>query len=334
MAGNTNFDTQGPQYSAFGIEQQISRDWEDNVTKKMPLLAMIHEGKTNWRKNAEVKNGKLLLPVVYSDIPGFNTSTAGVASTNEIPTSWPNFDDTEGFTHAEYTVAHLRRGMTLKATEKMWASPGPRGNLLEQKAIQLMTKFKSVVADMVTGNQADSETTLLGTQFALSTSNTVGGIDQSLASNDWWRASTSTGIGVLSLSDVDDLYDEITVEGVDDALPDLLLLGHSDTVNVFGAMRSLIAPAERFENSDFKVKYGIANYEYIGLRCVKENRIASGTAQMLTSKKWYYAGNKSPQKVGVDRIPGSDAFEHMYNMFCAIGTNSVRRNGLLSGITG
>lgn len=338
---NTNYPVAG--YGAFGIEAVLKRDWTFQVTGAIPLLACIKDRELNWRKGATINGTKLLIPIVWDDLSaaqqsgsgGFLTSNAGVTDANEVPSAWPTYDVTAGFSQAEYDITHLRRPMTIRSSEKVLVN-NARGNLLDGKTKQLMAKFKSVMADMVEGSANASRTSLLGIHFAISNSNTVGNIAQ--GSNTYWQGNLSTAVGTISLPVINNMYDTI-LRSADDTgeteAPDLLLLSfNGSSVNTYGRMRELISPAERFENVEFKAKYGISSFMYMGMKCVMSQRSPAGTAAMLSTPTWFYAGYETPQQQDTIRIPGSDAMEYMYTLWAAIGCSEIRRNGRFTGITG
>lgn len=335
MPGNANYTVSG--YSAFGVEQVLKRDWTNQLTGACALLACIKDRDLNWKKGYEVDKTGILVPILYDDISGLTTSNIGVADASEVPSAWPTWDATTGFTHARYEWTHFRRPMTILDSESKLAMGGARGDLMQGKTDQLMAKFKALASDQIEGeSNASSRTKLLGLNYAVNTANTVGGIDQS--SDTWWRGGVNSAVGTLSLPVIDNAYDSIlryaNMAG-DMSAPDLLMLSfNGSNTNVYGKMRSLIAPAERFEHADFKAKYGIANFVYMGMKCVQSQRMVANSAMILSTASWFYAGNEYPKAGMVQRIPGSDVIEHMYTMWCAVGCNEIRRNYKLLAITG
>jgi hypothetical protein len=325
-------------YTAFAIEQSMEKKWKSQWTTHTALLACIKDRDFKFRKGYTPQGLAAIIPLMYADM---TNPPAGVADASELTADTPQV--TNGFTQALYQFTHLRRGMTLRSSEKVITKNGARGNLLEGKVTQLSSSFKNVIANQIEGTAVDSRTTLMGIQYATALANVVGTIDQSSGANSWWRAQVSNVGGVISLPVIDNLYDQITQYAaagneddgsVDSAAPDLFLLGYSNTVNVYGKVRELIAPAERIVNAEFKAKYGLMNFMYLGMKCVQSNRLASGTANLLTTSTWLWGGNDQPQQDMPIRLPGTDAEERYFNMWNFLGCDEVRRNGYFYGITG
>ena len=336
-AGHSSYKVD--DYTAFSIEKVIRRDWKFQITKANPLIACISERRLKFHRGHRISDLAALVPLIYTDIAAFNENTAGVSDANEVPTGWPDYDPTEGFTHARYEFTHLRRPVTFKDSEKKLTANSQRGNLVDGKIKQLMSKFRTIIATMASGSNASSRLKLLGLQHAIATSNTVGGIDQSDSSNDWWRGIVNNvGAALSSLTEINDLFDEIATEADDSGdteEADLLLLSFSggSSVNVYNQVREQIDPQERFTHKAFKVKYGIKNFDYMGMKCVRDNRGGSGQAVMLTTSTWHYGGMKNPRELAPARILGSDADERFFNLWCFLACDEIRRNGRLTGIT-
>lgn len=339
MAGNTSYQT--TDYTAFAIEKQLQKKWVFQTVQACPLLACIHDRKLNWNTGYTVEGLAALVPVVFSDIPGFNSGTAGIADTDEIPTGWPSYDQTEGFSQARFEFTHFRRAMTIKESERVIAggNGGHRGNLIEGKTDQLMSKFTVIKGGMVVGNQNGSRQQLMGAEYAIATANTVGGIDQSLAANVNWRGTVTSVGGAIDLGDIYNIVDALSIPSDENGKiggPDLVTASYTGGTgtNVFGAIRGLIDDNERFVNKDFYVKYGIKNFMLLDMKVVMENRQADQTAFFFDTSTWLYGGYDRPQAGRVIRIPGSDAEERIYTEWCFLGVKEVRRNGRLTGITG
>jgi hypothetical protein len=323
-------------YTAFAVEKSMSKKWKAQWTTHAPLLACIKDRDLKFNKGFSVEGLGAIVPLLYADM---TNPPAGVADASELTADTPQV--TNGFNQALYNYTHLRRGMTIRDSEKVITKNGARGNLLEGKVIQLTASFKNVMANQIEGTSADSRTSLMGIQYATSQSNTVGGIAQ--GSNSWWQAQVSNVGGTISLPVIDNMYDSILQyaaagneddANIDSSAPDLLLLSFTSSVNVYGKVRELIAPAERIVNAEFKAKYGLVNFMYLDMKCVQSPRLASGTANMLTTSSWLWGGYDQPQAQMPIRLPGTDAEERYYSMWNFLGCDEIRRNGYLYGITG
>lgn len=335
---NSNYQVNpATNYDAVAIESQLTREWTPQVIKTVPLLAMIKEGKGNFNKGFTVNGTKALVPLVVTDIAAFNEATAGIADASEIPNSWPAFDETEGFTQAVYEFCHIERSMTFKSSEKkLLSGTHARANLLEGKTTQLMAKFMTIIGSQVEGNQADSRTSLLGLPYAIATNNTVGGVPQ--GTYDYWQAKvTAAPAGVLSLTTINGIYDQIGREAGFDGQatnPDFMLLSYpSGGFNTFNKVRESISPAERYFNKDFSAKYGLKTFSYLDMMCLMSPRLATGTVLIGTSSTWFWGGQDTPTQLQVQRILGSSADEHRYEWWGVLGCKEIRRNGKITGAT-
>lgn len=339
MAGNPSY--QVSDFTAFAIEQQLERDWNDNICKDHPVIAAIHDRGTGWNKGFSVDNAGtgLLVPLRYALTAGVTTSNIGVASANEVPAGWPTYPTPGGFTHAKYTMAHLFKAIAITESEKVrgGGNGGQRGALLEGKVDQLMDTFKEMISQFLAGSAADGEAAVMGLDYAIATGNTVGGIDQS--AETWWRANVKTGTGTFSLPVIDDAMDLIAQNGTNKKVgkADLLLLGYNvggGGVNCYGKVRSQIAPAERIVNANFEAKYGFENFNYRGAMCVQDNRAPANTSRLLTTGTWLWGGPKRPKRQNPVRILGSDAEDWGFTLWCFLGCRENRRNFRWTGITG
>lgn len=339
MQGNPNYTTQPLNYDAVATENQMTREWTFVNVQATPLLAMIHQGKTGWRKGYQVKGSSVLCPIAYGDIPEFNAGTAGVSDADEIPDGWPTYDPTEGFTQARYEFTHFRRSMTWKESEATLLSQNVRGNLKEGKTRQLMQKFRTIIGEQIEGASADSRTSLMGIQYAMATANTVGGIPQS--TNSWWQSNVAAAAGgAATLGLLNNAHDRIlqyTGDSFETMGPDLALLSYyPGGFNVFNKIRTLIDPAQRIVDDALYTKYGVKAYEYIGIKCAQSNRLGSASAGQIaifTTKTWFWGGMDKPKKHDRIRIPGSDAYEDMYTYWGVLGCKDPRRNFRYTGIT-
>lgn len=320
--------------TAFAIESSLTKRWKNQTLFAVPILASIKDRDMKYNTGFRIEGTKAIIPVIMTDIAAFNTGTAGVADADQIPTAWPQYDATEGFSQAAYEYTHMRRAMTITESERRLLMGGARGNLLEGKTTQLMEKFNTVKGVQIIGSAAGSRTTIQGVEHVIATANTVGGIDQS--TNEVWRGRVTSVGGALGRSHIDTMFDGLSIfPGV--SAPDMLSLSYdkaSGGVNVFGAVRNFIDDNERYFHKDFQVKYGIVNFDYMGMKCVKENRQTAGTAFMLCTDTFFYSGSDKPTLHHRGPIQGSDAEEFVYTEWVCFGCDEPRRNGRLTGITG
>lgn len=331
LAGAGNQGTT-PAYSAFAVEQQIRAKWRTQWTNATALEACIRDRQLNVNKGFSVQGTRALFAIQYLDVSGL---TAGITDANEIPAAWPTWDATDGFTQASHEYTHYGRSMTIKASEDLLAGGGTRGNLFTGKTNQLMAAFRRLKANDLSGSGLGTRANVAGLAGMLNNTGVYGGIDR--ATYSWWVPGINSAVGPLSLPIVNNAYDSISVlgdESGDIEKPDLFLLGYSATVNSYGRLRELIAPSERIVNAEFRAKYGFDNFIYLGMKCVADQRLASGTAYMLSTSRFFYGGYDEPRAHSVIRILGSDALEHFYSNWCFFATDEPRRNFRFGGITG
>lgn len=331
---NPNYQT--PDLTAFAIEQRLKRDWTAQYTKASALLACIHDKDLKFQKGYTVSGTKAIVPTIYAG-SGLDKTNMGVADNAQIPSAWPTFRATTGFTQLQFEYSHLVSNMTILSTEKKFAANGARGNLIEGKVSQLMSDFKSGISEMISGNQADSRTSLVGVDYVIATANTYGGVDRTQAGGAWARGKLDTTGTTIGFVPINNMYDSIMTEadiGLDAEAPDLLLLTNIGGTNLYGRFRELIAPSERFENNDFKVKYGISHFMYMGMKCVMQNRGTGGQFKMLTTSTWIYGGEETPHELQAQRIIGSSAEERMFEIYNFLGCDKPNANGRGTGFTG
>jgi hypothetical protein len=334
MAGNTNY----AGLSAAAAELVVNRDWTNQVTQACAILACIKDRDLNWNKGFKISGTKAITPIIYTDASGVSTSNIGVSDANEVPSAWPTYVGTAGLTQAEFEFTHLRVPMSFKNSEKLLGQNKYRADLSQGKIQQMMATFSGNIAAMIEGESNNaSRTKLLGINYAIASANVVGNIDQS--TETWWQGVVQSAIGPLTTPIVDNAYDAIARYADGDGktyAPDLFMLANpgGSAVNCYGRMRGLIAPAERVVNAEFMGKYGFANFQYLGMKCVQSARLAAGTADMLCTKAWYLGGDESPQLGPIQRIPGSDAMDWIWTQWMILMTNQIRVNAKLTGITG
>lgn len=323
-----------PAFAAFAIEQQMKRDYVFQYTSTTPILACIKDAGLNWNKGFKVQGTRALFGVAHED--PYSGTSLGVLDANEVPAAWPTYVATGGAGQAFVEFTHYRLPFTISFMEDLIANGGARGNLLSLKVKQLMYKFRNTAATDIATAAADGDRdSMCGLPFMAGTTTTLHGVSGTTHSS--WRAEVATGTGLWSLSKINDKFDKIkkwSNEEGDGEQPDLLLLGMDDTVNVYGRTRELIAPAERIVNANFKAKYGFENFEYLGMKCVMDHRIASGSAYMLTTKDLFWGGMETPKSMTPVRILGSDAMEYIYSQVSFWGCFQRRRMAKWTGITG
>lgn len=316
-----------PAYSVFGTEIVARKEWQNIWLRKTPLLAMMKESGLNWNKGTSVQGTMMLIPLNMADM---TTAADGVADSGELTAISPVA--TDGFSQAAYQISHYRGATWMRASELTLIDNG-RGNFKVGKMRQAMDSFANAIADDLSGSTADARANVVGIQQVIATGNTVGGLAQGTYTD--WASNLSTGVGAFTLDLIDAKYDAIVARG---GVPDLLLCSYTATNNVYGKVRSSIAPAQWLVNTDFKAKYGFTNITYLDMTVTMDNRITGTTATdgrmyLLDTRHWYFRGQETPKLQPVQRLTGTDADEYMWTQFLSIGCGDPAKQGGIQGIT-
>lgn len=326
IAATTNV----PAYSAFGTETVIEREWQNTWMPKMPLLAMIYDGKSNWNKGSNIGGTRMLIPLMTADM---TTAADGVTDANELTAI--SAVVTAGFTQAAFEIAHYRGATWIRESERRLIN-NERGNFHDGKIKQAMNSFANAIANDLSGATTliDARANVVSYQQVLgTTTNTVGGIDQTTTAD--WTAQLLTGAGGFVLDLIDDRIDLCVAKG---ANPNLGLFSSTSTNNVWGKLKSSIGSAERITNNDFTKKYGVRNVVYSDVMCVMDNRMAStsgtdGRFYLMDTNTWYFRGDEKPYAKPVRGLNGTDADEYMFVQFLSVGCGNVSWNAGVQGIT-
>lgn len=325
--GNTNFINA----AAFAAEKSLNQTFGLLWSTAHPLIARLSARKDSFDNVGTIKDNKLLIGVNYLDM---GTPAAGVSVANSLTAITPYAQT--GFTQSETEYSRYHASFYMLPHEKKLLLNGERGNLFEGYANQLRESFKNKLSTDIAGTSNASASSLLGLRYALSTSNTVGGISQT--NDPYWAAQVRTSIGTFNVSQIDDDYDGIIALGR--SVPDLLLLSRNSTVNVYGRMRDQVNALQRVVEGEKKPNFGFASFIYMGMDCVLDNRLGSGLSttggyQMLSSDSWAWGGDKMPKLADDEshRLQGTNAHEFYYDMWCVLAAKDIACNAYGSGIT-
>jgi len=330
FSGNSNYLA----LAATAIEQSVQKDWSKVWTAGHPLITIIQDNKANFNRGFTINGTKMLLAVMGDDQ---TNPVEGVATgSGEVSAMTPNTGN--GLSQFSYNFAHYRGNYTIRESEAVLAKNNARGNLLEGKKDQLIGSWLNKLSTHLSSTTADASdnSRVLGVYQPLSTSNTVGGISQT--TDTQIAAYVKSSAGAFALELIDDCYDSINalINGQRSAKPDVILASYAASNNVYGKMRSAIAPAERLVNAEFKAKYGLENFMYLGMATVQDNRIGTtlnGSLGVLSSKTWYAYIDKMPKAHKEQRLQGTDTYEYFYTAWAGLGCNDPGLNGLIRDIT-
>jgi hypothetical protein len=322
--------------AAVAIAQAIHKEWSMVWTASHPLITVVQHNKTNFNQGFTIKNLGMLLAVMGDDQ---TNPAAGVATgSGEAVAMSENL--TNGLSQFFFNFGHIRGNYMLLESDMKLLANGQYGNVLTAKKNQMLASFKNTISTWLSSATADQSdnSRFLGVYQPLSTSNTVGGISQ--ATDTQIAAVVKSSAGPFALELIEDVADQIAAKSNADrnggAAADLVLASSSSTNNVYGKYRSAIAPALRYVNKEYEVKYGLKNFEHNGMMVVMDSRIAntlSGSCAVLSSKTWFVALETTPKLHGLQRKHGTDAYQEVGTAWGGVGTNDPGLNGLVRDIS-
>jgi hypothetical protein len=321
--------------AALAIGKVVQRKFVQQFVDQVPLLSVLKN-----KLEGDVGGLQMELPILYLGPQGMNLSTIGVADANEIPSAWPIYPQTQGMDRAKYNWTHWQHIVTITGSENKLLS-GPTlqvEKLLKTKVAQMQMAFTAIMDENLSSSLADSRTTLMGIPYMVSASNVVGGISQ--ASNSWWQSDVSA-MATASLTTISALADRladkasVNPETGEKSRPDLLIMAAPPgAFDIYAQVRQLIQPSERVNNNAGNTyKYGIDNYVYANIVCIRGNRLPAGTSYMLSRDNIHFQGYKGLMKSETQRIPGSTSYETPYEWWGGMGTDSCRSHGGFTGTT-
>ena len=325
FTGNSSYAVAA--YTAFAVEKQVAKKWHTIWTASHPLLEAMADPGTNFNQNFDLEGSMGMIISVNGD--DLTNPASGVTDANELTADTVGI--TNGFSQAFYYIAHYRAHATYRASENFMASQGPRGNLYEGKVNQVLESFKKIWTSDASTTTVDSRTKIMGYRYALSTSNSPGGISQTTDAQ--WAAQTKTSAGTFGLNLIDDQIDKIAAEGRTPA--DLILAGNTSADNMFGKIRTAIGPvAERLVNINGKrAKYGLQSFVYINCPVVLDTQGVSGEINVLSTPSWYVYMPKKPTTLPMAPLDKTDAQIQTYTLFTSLGCGDPALNASILGIT-
>lgn len=271
MAGNTNFDTL--------LSTTINKHREkltDNVFKKHAFSYWLQR-KARVREDGGVK---IIEPLMYGENSTFKTYS-GYDSLDLTPQT--------GITAAEYDWKMAAIGIALSREEELKnAGSSQKINLLKAKITQAeMSLSKNLNSLFITsdgtGNSGKYPNGLANLVFDDSGSlDTVGGIDCSVAGNEFWRSTVSTGADVaLTVTGATGLnhWYNTAGRGQGDDNPDLELT----TQDLFEAYEALIYTKIQYQDTE-TVNAGFQNLTHKGGVVMWD--------ALVPAKHWYFLNSK------------------------------------------
>lgn len=325
--GNTNYQIavsgSGPAYTAFTLETIIRREFENAWMTAAPLIGLLQDKKTNVNVSAATEGqtgSMMLLPVTLGSSA---TPAVGVADASEFTPA--TFGRNQNHFHAQYNYAHYRGHVAETSTEKRLVN-NKRGNLMEAAIRQEIDSFIDLLATDMASATVDSRTAVLGIQQPLSTSNTVGNISQS--TDAVWQSNVFSSYGTFNLDLIDTGANMVRRKN---GLVDLILFASTSTNDLYGKLQAQLGSAQRIVDTGMTAKFGFQHVIYQGAACVPDFRLTAGVIAGLSTSSWFYNGDLRPVQLAPVRVPGTDFYDHAFNMFCSLGTNNPSKNWRATG---
>lgn len=327
--------TGNPAYvdnAAIAIAQSVNSDWSMVWTSSHPLITVIQHQRTNFNQGFSVKGLGMLLGIMGEDQ---DNPAAGVATgTGETTPMTENL--TNGLSQFFFNFGHIRANYMLLESDQKLLQNGAFGNVLTAKKNQMLGSAKNTMSTWLSSTTADQadNSRFLGIYQPLSTSNTVGGISQ--ATDPVIAAVVKSNAGPFALELIEDVADTISRRSNNErnngAKADLVLASGSEGNNVYGKYRSAIAPALRYVNKEYEVKYGLTNFHHNNMMVVEEGRIGdtlNGSCAVLSTKTWYAMIETTPKLHGLQRKHGTDSYQEVLTAWGGVGLNDPGLNGLV-----
>lgn len=339
--GNTNFPYgPGSDNRAVATEFVRTRDWTAQVARLNPLLAAFKDkhGSIVKRGDAEImqQQGAIFAthPLLYDELNALTESNYGRSPLDQQVVANPTVHYPQGVTHARFRLGYFETAIGITPEEKRILENGKNGNIMKAKEQTFMIKHAKLFDDMLMGSSNASETRLLGLQHLLSTSNTVGEINQSTYS--WWRANVAAGSSTtLPETDIVNMIqsiEQVTTAQGQPYRPDMMLLSNlPGGFNVYGKVWGWINAQRRFTDANMKKNYGHATFSFMGIDCFQNTKVG-GQVWALCTDCLYFLGDETPK----DQIKpnGPTMTEAMvYSTFNQLTINMCAAQGARTGYT-
>jgi hypothetical protein len=225
----------------------------DNIFDSNPLL---QRAKKKWYEKVD-GGTSIIIPLNYAQASaGGWYSGADTLSTT----------DNDVMTGAEYTWKQIYKNISINRIDEIKNS----GDAAILKFVKQKTQIaeKSIMDDMGTGlySSGSDAKSIVGLRSMLSTSNTIGGISQSLYS--WWQAQVDTSTTTLSIAKMNE-RDQAATIGNDG--PSVIMT----TRTLYNAYYGLLQPQQRFMDSD-TAKGGFTSLMFNGKPVIVDSHCPSG----------------------------------------------------------
>jgi hypothetical protein len=313
-------------------EKSLTKSFNHVYMKNYPLLSILYDdGRgSNFNKGFSVEGAlKMLLPIApLGNVQAAIGRAAGTYTIDGTSQSWTgssigqkdalSVQQGQGLNQAAYEITQYECAYWQSEEERKLALEGARGGYIEARTTQVLQAFKDKAStDLVSTSNAGARTALMGVPYALSTSNSPGGLSQSTLSN--WASNVNASGGPFTLDLVDAQLHAVRAKGRNRV--DFIFASYQSGNDVYGKMKAAIAPAQLLTVPENLAKYGFVDYVYSNVSCVLDNYLASGKMLGVSSKNWFLYGDTKPSQKEPLRVQGTGVVEYYYTWWVGLGTN-------------
>ena len=283
----------------------------DNVFNSNALLMKLKA-----KEQLQSGGDKIVAPLGYAE----TAASAWYSGAETLSTT-----DNEVITAAEYDWRQLYANISISRIDELRNSGDAA--IINFVKSKVMIAEKTIRNKLSTGlyNDGTDAKQIQGLKLAVSASNTVGGIDQSVYS--WWQSNLDSTTTTLTLAAMQGLYGDC---GEGSEYPELVV-GDQD---MFDRYYSLLQPQQRFAADDM-AKGGFKSLQFNGIPVVVDAACDAGYMYMLNLDYMYLAPHKDENmrlEPFIKPVNQNIKLAKIYWTGAMIHTNG-RRQGLMSGIT-
>lgn len=326
MPGNASFTGASPNLTAFltGFGQQIGRSWLNQVHEVVPLFAFLKEKGLISKTPIVNSDGywKVSYNLVYDELEEMTEDSIGVGHTFRpaVPGAYIIPSD---FTKAVYTVAKLGFAMVISEDDQiLFSNGGSQGKkLADEKEDLFLGRFNKIIQKAIYSDNSPTSTRIAGLRHYMSASNTVGGISQSEAGNEWWQGFVSaTGVAISRdfIYSIQNRHRRIAgLDGKPLKLDVLAVANRSDS-ELWGALQSEFSDLVVIDTK-LRDTYGLDSIVVEGTHIFPDHNLPAGNVWGFNMGCLEFVGDaEKPKKSAPVRLPQSDALDVYYSVYAQL----------------
>jgi hypothetical protein len=310
----------------------------DLFSSHNPVLAILMDqseqpgGEYQFKQSAGAK-GMQFKTTVFAKA---NTTVDGVTRANQVNAIAASVGGTTALTNPKWNWAHYQGLAQDNYIDRVRNSGDAlRVDVGQFLVDQVIASFYDVVGTDLLDAAADAEDKILSFNSCLLNSGTVGGIDQSDATNNaWWQAIQDTTAEVINTQTIDKLVMDATYDcgkktGIMRMDPDIMIMPS----DLCSKIQQDLKQSQRVEVSTM-IRGGARYVDYNGMRIFWTGRTVTGTVLGLNSTTWTFRyDTKAPDPVTpgwvpMDRTPAM--FSRGYNWVIGLGNHSCKHQFYMS----